>query len=93
MRTASATSEQSCVLQMDELPLPRIPEGKAPPTLVLGAVNDTIVDAEDCELLASYYGTRPKMLGPSGHDAMLDIVWERFAKELLEFVESVSKSQ
>jgi esterase/lipase len=75
---------------MEEIPLARLPKGKTPPALVLGATKDTVVDKEDCEILASYYNTHAKMLGPSGHDVMLDIQWQRFADELLNFVKSLS---
>ena len=57
--------------------------------MVLGAEKDTVVDTEDCRILASYYDTEAKVLKGSGHDVMLDTVWRGFAEELLAFAKAL----
>ena len=77
----------TCALQKEELPLPRPAAEATPAALVMGAAQDSIVDDVDCNLLASYYGTTAKIINGSGHDVMLDVKWQNFAKELAAFAQ------
>lgn len=56
---------------------------------MLGGDKDTVVDADDCRILASYYGTEAKVLRGSGHDVMLDGKWREYAAELLAFAKTL----
>jgi esterase/lipase len=73
-------------MQRDELPVPRVPSKSVPPTLVLGASEDKIVDAEDCHEVAQCFETQARILEGSGHDVMLDGRWQDFATEIAGFV-------
>jgi pimeloyl-ACP methyl ester carboxylesterase len=81
----------ACMQTEAPLPLPRPPPERTPPALVLGASQDTVVDQVDCDLLASFYDAKSKMIDGSGHDVMLDEQWRSFAEEIVAFVRRTRK--
>ncbi|GLC42348.1 hypothetical protein PLESTM_001323600 [Pleodorina starrii] len=64
-----------------QVPLPP-PPPHAPPAFVLGGADDTVVDPQAVQELASYYGTKEVLLPALAHDCMLDTRWELAAAEL-----------
>ena len=78
----------SC-LQSEELPVAQVPDVSVKPTLVRGAKQDALVDEVDCSTVADRFQTQAVVLDGSGHDAMLDSIWQRYAERIRDFVVSL----
>ena len=59
------------------------------PVMVCGATQDCIVDLQGVEETARFFGVEPIIFEGLPHDVMLTKEWERAARAILDFLESV----
>ena len=61
---------------------------RAPPTLVVGAERDAVVDLEGVQETAAFLGISAKVLEGLPHDCMLAAGWEGAADQIIEWVKA-----
>ena len=54
--------------------------------LVIGAENDTVIFPGMVQATAQIYGTEAEIFPDMAHDVMLEAVWEKVAKRILEWL-------
>lgn len=64
----------------------------APPTLVLGAERDFVVDEEGVRETARFLGTEARLLPGLPHDVMLCTGWRVAADEVLDWIAALPRS-